>query len=329
VLYFYGQAGNDANEKMYVKLTDGTHTKSVIYDGDMNDIREPVWHEWNIKLADFTGVTLTNVTRITIGFGDGSDPYPASGTGTVYFEDIRLHPTRCVLSKRSADYAKADYISTGYPSGDCDVNYQELQTMVSNWLGAAELIRLEAEDADMNDPDVWEVRSDRADASGGEYIIVATGYSAPNEPNLNGLATYDFTVDGGTYKVFGRVVAPSSTQDSFWCRIPDATINVTVPNNWVRWDVSEAAGNAWAWDELNSDANSDVTMQFTMSAGTHTLQIGYRERTLLDLLVITDDLGLTVASLQAWDADLNGDNKIDLKDFALLAKQWLIEELWP
>jgi hypothetical protein len=128
------------------------------------------------------------------------------------------------------------------------------------------------------------------------------------------------------------VVAPADNQDSFWCRIPGATTNTNNdPNdpNWIRWDVSEAAGNAWAWDALNSDANNDATVRFTMSAGQHTLQIVHRERTKLDRLLITDDLGLDVATLLAWDADLNGDNKIDLKDFALLAKQWLIEELWP
>jgi hypothetical protein len=336
VLYFYGQAGNDANEKMYVKLTDGTHTKSVIYDGDAEDVTEPVWHEWNIKLTAFTGVTLTNVTRITIGFGDGSDPYPATGTGTVYFEDIRLYQRRCILTRRSDDFARADYIPDG---GDCDVNYQELQTMVSNWLGATEQIRLEAENANTIKAPM-QVYSDRADASGGKYIEVLPGYPAPypptnpdplNDPNC-GVATYNFTVNGGTYKVFGRVVAPADNQDSFWCRIPGATTNTNNdPNdpNWIRWDVSEAAGNDWAWDELNSDNDNDTTVEFTLSAGQHTLQIVHRERTKLDRLLITDDLGLDVATLLAWDADLNGDNKIDLKDFALLAKQWLIEELWP
>jgi hypothetical protein len=336
VLYFYGQAGNDANEKMYVKLTDGTNTKSVIYDGDMNDIREQVWHEWNIKLALFAPVNLTNVTRITIGFGEAPS---GSGEGTVYFEDIRLHPRRCVLSKRSADFAKADFISTGYPSGDCDVNYQELGAMVSNWLSAAELIWLEAENANTIKAPM-QVYSDRADASGGEYIAVLPGISAPNKPDTNnpiidindpniGLATYNFTVNGGTYKIWGRVIAPTSTQDSFWYRIPDANTQTTNNSNgWIWWDITDPAAN-WTWDELNSDNDLDATVRFTMSAGQHTLQIVHRERALLDLLVITDDLDLTAAGLQAWDADLNGNGKIDFKDFALLARQWLKEELWP
>jgi hypothetical protein len=341
VLYFYGKADNDANEKMYVELSDADSSATVIYDGDMNDIREPVWHEWNIKLASFTGVTLTNVTRITIGFGDGSDPYPASGIGTVYFEDIRLHPTRCVLSKRSADFARADYVPT---AGDCDVNYQELDEMVGDWLRGtvptAGEIWLEAEDANTIKAPM-QVYSDRADASGGEYIAVLPGTPAPYPPTnpdpINdpccGVAIYNFTVDvNGTYKIFGRVVATSGTTDSFWVRIPGATTNTNNdPNdpNWIRWDVAEDATGAWTWDEINSDNDNDATVQFTMSPGTYALQIVHRERTLLDRLLITNNLNLSSDTLPPWPAELNGDSKIDFKDFALLAKQWLVEQLFP
>ena len=45
VLWFYGQADNDANEKMYVKLTDGTPAKNkkvIYYTGNINDIRDQI-----------------------------------------------------------------------------------------------------------------------------------------------------------------------------------------------------------------------------------------------------------------------------------------------
>ncbi|MFA5251932.1 MAG: LamG domain-containing protein [Phycisphaerae bacterium] len=137
VLWFYGKPTNDANEKMYVKLTDGSsNVAQVLYDGDMNDIREPVWHEWNIDLQDFVeanNVNLTDVNKITIGFGDGA----GRGQGTVYFEDIQLYATRCILSKRSADFAWVDYApldAYGNPGGDCAVDYQELAIMAEDWL---------------------------------------------------------------------------------------------------------------------------------------------------------------------------------------------------
>jgi hypothetical protein len=116
---------------MYVKLTDGDDVNGIVYYPDMNDVNEEEWHQWNIDLQDFVddnNVNLANVSRITIGFGDGT----TRGTGRVYFEDIGFCVTRCVLAKRSADFAKVDYAP--YPCGDCIVDYQELKIMADEWL---------------------------------------------------------------------------------------------------------------------------------------------------------------------------------------------------
>jgi hypothetical protein len=130
VLYFYGDPGNDAGaaEQMYVKLNGA----KVVYDGDMADITEPSWHEWNIDLALF-GINLQNVTEISIGFGVENNQTQA-GSGVVLFDDIRLYPARCVLSRRSADFALVDYAPEGAPGGDCVVNYKELDVMTRDWL---------------------------------------------------------------------------------------------------------------------------------------------------------------------------------------------------
>ncbi|MHC4496193.1 MAG: hypothetical protein ACYSYM_10270, partial [Planctomycetota bacterium] len=47
------------------------------------------WNEWIIDLTAF-GVDLTNVNTITIGFGTKGSPAADGGTGTMYFDDIRL-----------------------------------------------------------------------------------------------------------------------------------------------------------------------------------------------------------------------------------------------
>jgi len=109
---------------MYVEL----NGVKVAYDGDMADITQEQWHQWDIDLALF-GVNLANVTTISIGFDRGASP----ASGLVFFDDIRLYPSRCVLSKRSADFAAFDYApeSTG---GDCVINYKELDVMAANWL---------------------------------------------------------------------------------------------------------------------------------------------------------------------------------------------------
>ncbi len=119
-----------ATEQMYVKLN-GTR---VWYDGDMNDVNEPSWHEWNIDLAKFS-IDLSNVTEIAIGFGGETNTTTPGGSGVVYFDDIRLYQPRCVLSERTADFTKLDYAPAGYPtSGDCIVDYGELDIMMNNWL---------------------------------------------------------------------------------------------------------------------------------------------------------------------------------------------------
>ncbi|MHC4570031.1 MAG: hypothetical protein ACYTE3_30275 [Planctomycetota bacterium] len=47
------------------------------------------WNEWVVDLTAFAGVDLTNVNTLTIGFGTKNSP-AAAGTGTMYFDDIRL-----------------------------------------------------------------------------------------------------------------------------------------------------------------------------------------------------------------------------------------------
>jgi len=139
-LWFYGAADNDANatEQMYVKV----NGVMVTYDGDMNDIKQEQWQEWSIDLAAF-GVNLTNVTNLAIGFGDAANTTPGS-SGTMYFDDIRLYRPRCLLSMRSADFAKVDYAPTGKPAGDCMVDYRELEIMASDWLTADDIIATQA-----------------------------------------------------------------------------------------------------------------------------------------------------------------------------------------
>jgi len=128
-LWFYGDPNNDT-EKMYVALDDGTESDGVVYyDGDMSDIKIEDWQEWNIVLQDFNdqGVNLADVSNIYIGFGDRDNPQEG-GSGVVYFDDIRLYPTRCVLSLRSPDFARVDFVE------DCVVDYKEVAVMAVQWL---------------------------------------------------------------------------------------------------------------------------------------------------------------------------------------------------
>jgi hypothetical protein len=248
----------------------------------------------------------------------------------VYFDDVRLYPSRCILSRRSAEFAKGDYVE------DCAVNYNELAVMASEWLleevtlGGDGEIWLEAESADaMNAPlQVW---SDSADASGGQYIAVVPGNSSGSSPPADGHATYVFTVPAGVYKILGRTIAPSGTDDSFWLRIEGATTQTdNHSSGWVTWNIVQS--DDWSWAPVQSMDDDDETVHFTMAAGTYTLEIAYREDgALLDRLMITDDLDIDERALPPaqFSADLNENKKVDFKDYAVLADMWLEEQYWP
>ncbi len=83
-IWFRGSSSNAA-EQMYVTL-DGT----VKVDCDNPDAATLTrWTAWNINLQVFAdqGVNLTNVNSITLGLSSVT-----GGTGTMYFDDIRLYP---------------------------------------------------------------------------------------------------------------------------------------------------------------------------------------------------------------------------------------------
>jgi len=87
-LWFRGEIFN-STEQMYVVLNDS----AVVYNDDPEAVMAIEWTEWRIALQAFAdqGVNLADVNTIGIGFGDRSNPQ-AGGSGTMYFDDIRLYP---------------------------------------------------------------------------------------------------------------------------------------------------------------------------------------------------------------------------------------------
>lgn len=125
-LSFRGREDNDANEPMYVRISDTDSNETVTYGDygeDSNGLRTEEWQEWNIDLEDYNkaGVDLTDVSKITIGFGDGNGI--ESGSGTIYFDDIRLYPPRCVPA-----YAVGNF------TDDCLGDFEDLEIMANRWL---------------------------------------------------------------------------------------------------------------------------------------------------------------------------------------------------
>jgi hypothetical protein len=123
-LWFYGDPNNSAAERMYVKL----NGSKAAYDGDAVNLTRRKWHEWNIDLKNFAGVNLSNVTEMSIGFERSGG---GGGSGLVYFDDIRLHPARCVAEVRQPGADLND---------DCVVDFLDLQIIANRWLSSGLLV---------------------------------------------------------------------------------------------------------------------------------------------------------------------------------------------
>jgi hypothetical protein len=80
-------------ETMYVTVTDGSGKAATVPHDDPNAVNIfDAWTQWNVDLKGFTdgGVDLTDVSKLTIGFG-GADNPQLGGSGLMYFDDIRLY----------------------------------------------------------------------------------------------------------------------------------------------------------------------------------------------------------------------------------------------
>jgi hypothetical protein len=120
---------------------------------------------------------------------------------------------------------------------------------------------------------------DDPNASGGKYVMKdpAAATSTGNPP-ADGLVTYSFTVTGGTYTLAGRVLTVG-TGDAFWLRIPGATTQTTNhTSGWIQWNGITVEGD-WGWEQVWSSNDAGTVVEFTMPAGTYTLELKYRDNT--------------------------------------------------
>jgi hypothetical protein len=80
---------SNAAEPMYVAIANAGAATAVVYHDDPDAATIDTWTKWVIPLQEFAdqGVNLTDVDKISLGFGDKNNPQ-AGGSGTVYFDDI-------------------------------------------------------------------------------------------------------------------------------------------------------------------------------------------------------------------------------------------------
>jgi len=115
-------------------------------------------------------------------------------------------------------------------------------------------------------------------ASNGGFVEVLAGNNNTTAMPAAGQVCHHFSITtAGNYRVWGRVIAPSTSDDSFWVKMDaGAAINWTLP-----------VGAAWHWDMVHP--NAGATSIFALGAGDHDLCFGFREDgARLDALVITN-----------------------------------------
>ncbi|MHC4528957.1 MAG: hypothetical protein ACYS29_13865, partial [Planctomycetota bacterium] len=128
VIWFYGNGDNDSTT-MWLILNDNVgamHTYGANGE-DPDDIKKPEWLDWNVRLSDFAGggVDLSNVWKLSIGFGDKITNEPDNTYGRLYFDDIAVYPRRCVprFATSIVDL-----------NGDCRTDIKDVILMSHFWL---------------------------------------------------------------------------------------------------------------------------------------------------------------------------------------------------
>ena len=124
-LWFYGDPNNTA-EQLYVAVEDNAGHVKVVNHPELDSVLGASWHEWNIELTQFSaaGVNPKAIKKMYIGLGNRSSP-KAGGTGTIYIDDIRAYPSRCVPSKAKPAASL---------NNDCVVDSLDVAMMAQEWL---------------------------------------------------------------------------------------------------------------------------------------------------------------------------------------------------
>lgn len=171
---------------------------------------------------------------------------------------------------------------------------------------STEEIWLEAECAMVSEN--WEVKDDD-EASNEKSVGVILGTQATGEAIAVEALNYQFDVaEGGTYKIWGRVLAPSYDDDSYWVKVDDG--------EWIMWN-GLAENSGWAWNDVHD--GSAVEMLYALEVGEHTLSVCYREDgASLDKFYITNT-GKLPEGL-GGDADNCMEDKTDITDLNLKNK---------
>src|SRR5690606_3598070 len=97
----------------------------------------------------------------------------------------------------------------------------------------------------------WDIHT-AAGISNLEYLMVKPGVESSSGPSADEAdhLVYNFTItEEGNYKIWGRVLAPSADDDSFWIRLNDS--------EWINWNGIPGVAE-WQWDDVHDGSGEPV-----------------------------------------------------------------------
>lgn len=168
-----------------------------------------------------------------------------------------------------------------------EVSTADAQSTVEDAQAGGAYIWMEAEEGEVRLP---MARYSDISASHGRYLMVPNGSGNGDSGGGGGRAAFTFNVDAaGAYMVWGRVLASSGTDNSFYVSMDDGEE--------TRWNIFDADGDSgfdhWIWLPVASSGGSGrdaAAVAYVLEPGPHTLQIRNREDgTRIDRVLVTDD----------------------------------------
>jgi hypothetical protein len=85
------------------------------------------------------------------------------------------------------------------------------------------------------------------------------------------------------YRLWGRVIAPTLDEDSFWVRVDDG--------EWIQWNDISHQDQTWHWDDIRPFETRADRYMVPLAEGPHTLRISYRELgAKIDRVVVASEL---------------------------------------